>query len=316
MPAVLNALEKLRGESDKISLMPSAIITAELLSDARAVIGEGPVWDARERRLIWVDIAGGIIHKLDPRTGVTNDIDAGQPVGAVALCEEGGLIAAVKSGFGIVEPGSTTLREVLPIEESRTQNRMNDGKCDCHGRFWAGTLAIDHTPEMGTLYRLERVNGAFVAPAVLHDVTISNGLDWSPDNRLMYYIDSPTQRIDVFDFDAETGSLRNRREFVEISGADGLPDGMTVDADGCLWVALFRGGKVRRYTAAGRIDMEVKVPVTLVTSCAFGGPDLDELYVTTARHRLTPAEAAEQKTAGGVFVCRPGPTGRLPFLFK
>ncbi len=131
----------------------------------------------------------------------------------------------------------------------------------------------------------------------------------------MYYIDSATQRIDVFEFDADLGTLSGRRPFVEIPASEGLPDGMTVDSEGCIWVALFRAGKVRRYTPYGTIDMEVTVPVTLVTSCAFGGSSLEDLYITTARHRLTTAEASLQTTAGGVFVCRPGPVGRQPFSF-
>lgn len=291
-------------------------LTAELLADAHAMIGEGPVWDVRGQRLIWVDIAGCVIHRLDPRTGSDNAISVGQPDGAVAIAEDGALIAALMNGFAVVDPKSSNVREIVAIEKSRTQNRMNDGKCDCRGRFWAGTLAIDHTPKAGTLYRLEHANGAYAAAPTLSDITVSNGLDWSLDNRSMYYIDSPTQRIDIFDFDADTGTLRNRRVFVEIPKSDGLPDGMTVDADGHVWVALFRAGKLRRYTPDAEVDMEVNVPVTLVTSCAFGGAHFDELYITTARHRLTPAEASEQKTAGGVFLCRPGPCGRAPFLFK
>jgi sugar lactone lactonase YvrE len=295
--------------------MTSRTITAELLDDARATIGEGPVWDDRSRRLLWVDIPAGLVHRFDPTTGESSSLKVGQPVGAVGLGADGGLVAAVRDGFAFFAPGSATMTRLMPVERSLTGNRMNDGKCDSRGRFWAGTMAVDHTPEAGTLYRLERTNGDDAVTAIFSGITVANGLDWSPDNRLMYYIDSPTQRIDVFDFDEESGALINRRAFVEIPVADGMPDGMTVDAEGHLWVALFRGAKVRRYRPDAGIDLEVNLPVTLVTSCAFGGPGHESLYITTARHRLTPAEAAEQTMAGGVFVCRPGPAGRLPFRF-
>ena len=290
-------------------------VAAELIVDARSMIGEGPVWDERRQRLIWVDVAAGLIHALDPKSGAVATRQAGQPVGSVGLCLDGGLVAAMRDGFGLLPDSRDGMSAFVAVEMDIAGNRMNDGKCDCRGRFWAGSMAVDHTPGAGTLYCVRRVKGELEASVHLRGLTISNGLDWSGDNRRMYYVDSATQRIDVFDFDAEAGQLSNRRLFVAIPRADGLPDGMMVDAEGYVWVALFGAGKVRRYTPAGEIDMEVAVPVTLVTSCAFGGEDLRDLYVTTARHRLSAAEAAAQPTAGGVFVCRPGPAGRAPFLF-
>jgi sugar lactone lactonase YvrE len=289
--------------------------TAELLVDSRATIGEGPLWDVARQRLIWVDIPVGLIHHLDPLTGAAQRQSVGQPVGSVGLRSSGGLIAALQDGFGVIPDGESPATRVVEVEKATRANRMNDGKCDCRGRFWAGTMAIDHTPRAGTLYRLEYAGGEYRIGAEVGGITVANGLDWSLDNTLMYYIDTPTQRVDVFDFDDERGSLANRRPFIELSRSDGEPDGMTVDAEGCLWVALFRGGKVRRYAPDGKAVMDVDVPVSLVTSCAFGGANLDELYITTARHRLTPAQAVEQPTAGGVFVCRPGATGRPPFVF-
>lgn len=290
-------------------------VAAELIVDARSMIGEGPVWDERRYRLIWVDVAAGLIHALDLKSGAVATRQAGQPVGSVALCPDGGLVAALRDGFGVLPGSREGIGAFVEVEKDIAENRMNDGKCDCRGRFWAGSMAVDHTPGAGTLYCLQRVNGELRISVHLRGMTISNGLDWSGDNRRMYYVDSATQGIDVFDFDAEAGQLSNRRLFVAIPRSDGLPDGMMVDAEGYVWVALFGGGKVRRYSPSGEIDMEVEVPVTLVTSCAFGGEDLGDLYVTTARHRLSAAEAAAQPTAGGVFVSRPGPQGRAPFLF-
>jgi sugar lactone lactonase YvrE len=186
---------------------------------------------------------------------------------------------------------------------------MNDGRCDPVGRFWAGTIAWDHTKNAGGLYRLEELGGALQATRVLGDLTISNGLDWSPDGSLLYYIDSDTQRVDVFDFAPESGEIRNRRPFTVIAASEGLPDGLAIDSEGCVWVALFGSSTVRRYTPAGLIDLEVVLPVSLVTSMAFGGADFGDLYLTTARHRLTSQEQARQVHAGSLFVCRPGPKG-------
>lgn len=290
-------------------------ISTELLVDGRYLIGEGPVWDTIQQELFWVDIPLGAIHRLDPRSATVKSRKLDQPVGSIALRRGGGLVAALRDGFGFVSDTATEKMEVILVEAASTANRMNDGKCDCRGRFWAGTMAVDHLPAAGTLYRLDRHDDAWRVSAILPGITIANGLDWSPDNRLMYYIDSQTRRIDVFDFDTDYGLIANRRPFVEISETDGMPDGMTVDAEGCIWVALFYGGKVRRYAPDGRPIMEIHLPVSLVTSCAFGGENFDELYITTARHRLTPAQAAEQTHAGSLFVCRPGPLGRASYRF-
>jgi sugar lactone lactonase YvrE len=202
-------------------------ITAELLVDARATIGEGPVWDDRSQRLLWVDISAGRVHWLDPTTGKQVSLEVGQPVGAVGLAADGGLVAALRDGFALFPQGRSTISQLLPVERSLTGNRMNDGKCDHRGRFWAGTMATDHTPAAGTLYRLERTNGDYAVSAIFAGITVANGLDWSPDNRLMYHIDSPTQRIDVFDFDEDSGALANRRVFAEIAAADGMPKAMS-----------------------------------------------------------------------------------------
>jgi len=290
-------------------------LAADLVLDSRATIGEGPLWDQTHGRLLWVDIPANALHEFDPSSGADTWTDVGQPISAVGVCARGGSVAALRDGFGFLAPGARGISQLVEVEKDRPGNRMNDGKCDCRGRFWAGTMAWDHTPAVGSLYCLERSSQGFRVSVALRGLTVANGLDWSPDNQRMYYIDSPTQRIDLFDFDPERGALSNRRTFVEIPRADGLPDGMLVDAEGCIWVALFGRGKVRRYTSRGEVDMEVRVPVTLVTSCAFGGPGLDELYITTARHRLTADEAAAQPTAGGLFVCRPGPRGRPPYTF-
>lgn len=289
----------------------------DLAQDARAMLGEGPVWDQRSGRLHWVDIRGGLVHRFSPSDGSDSVIDVSQPVSAVGLGADGGLVLAIRDGFGLVRSGSDYVAQVIAVEKEIAGNRMNDGRCDAAGRFWAGTMAErwELEPGAGALYRLEQHDGSLVATKVVSGVTVANGIDWTPDGRRMYYVDSATRRIDVFDFDPDAGTLGNRRVFAAVEAADGLPDGLVVDADGGVWVALLGLGRIRRYSPAAQIDQEIRLPVSLVTSAAFGGPDLADLYITTARHRLTAEERERQPLAGSLFVCRPGPTGKPAHQF-
>jgi len=286
---------------------------AELVLDARAELGEGPRWDPAEQRLLWVDVMRGRVHSFHPAAHSCRNQSVGQPVGALAVAEDGGLVLAVRDGFARLGPGSKRLERIAAVEAEHADRRMNDGACDAAGRFWAGTMALDFRPGAGALYRLDpggRVH------TMLEEVTISNGLDWSPDGRRMYYVDSPTQRIDVFDFDPQTGAIADRRAFAAIPSEAGMPDGLTVDAEGFVWVALWGGGAVRRYASDGSLERTVRLPVSHPTSCAFGGPALDELYITSAWVALSEAERAEQPHAGGVFRCRPGVAGRPANVFR
>jgi sugar lactone lactonase YvrE len=289
---------------------------AELVQDARAEIGEGPIWDERSGRLHWVDIRAGLVHRWSPADSSDLVLQVGQPVGSLALGAQGGLVLALRDGFALIPAGAEDVEQLIPVEQENSGTRMNDGRCDPAGRFWAGTMSSENVPGVGSLYRLEQVSGAFRVQRIFGGLTIANGIDWSPDGRRMYYIDSPTQRVDVFDIAMESGEVSNRRGFLEIPAAEGLPDGMVVDADGGIWIALFRTGRLRRYSPDARITHEIEVPVTLVTSAAFGGPDLADLYITTARHRLTPEHRREQIHAGSLFCCRPGVAGRPSFRFR
>ena len=279
-------------------------ITAELVVDARADLGEGPAWDAVAGRLIWVDITGSAVHELLP-DGRSRRWDVPEHVGAAVPRARGGLLLAMRSGFAaLADDGS--VRVVASVEADDAGIRMNDGKCDPLGRFWAGTMADAETPGAGSLYRLD-TDGT--VRRVLTGVTISNGLGWSPDGTVMYYTDTATGGVDSFRFDAAAGALTDRRRVITIDPADGSPDGMTVDDDGCVWVALWGGGAVRRYATDGSLDAVVPLPASQVTSCAFGGPDGGDLYITTAAHGLSPQQRSTQPQAGGVFLCRPGVTG-------
>jgi sugar lactone lactonase YvrE len=286
---------------------------AELALDARADLGEGPVWDETGQRLIWVDIMAGRVHAFAPARGATQAWEVGEPAGAAALRERGGLILAVQSGFLALDDATGTAQPIATYPDASPDIRMNDGKCDPAGRFWAGTMAFDLRPGAGALYRLD---GAPQADRIIPGVTVSNGLDWSPDGAAMYYIDSLTRRIDVFDYHVETGHIENRRTFVEIEEGAGFPDGMTVDAQGNVWVALWGGNAVRCYAPAGRLAGVVRVPASQASSCAFGGADLGDLYITSARTGLSAEALAGEETAGGVFVARPGAKGRPPWKYR
>jgi sugar lactone lactonase YvrE len=284
----------------------------ELALDAQAVLAEGPVWDGRDEVLVWVDIERHLVHRFDPRAGDDRAFDVGQAVGAIVPHEDGGYVLAMRDGFARLRALGGPLELIAPVERDKPGNRMNDGKCDCNGRFWAGTMALDYGDGAGAFYCLGRGRAV---ERVLDSVTISNGLGWSPDDRLLYYIDSPTQAIDVFAFDPETGRIGGRRRLIEIPAEVGMPDGMTVDAEGGLWVALWGGWAVHRYTPGGALDRVVRLPVANVTCCGFAGPDLDELYITTARFELAEHDLAEQPHAGGLFRLRPGLRGMAAHRF-
>jgi sugar lactone lactonase YvrE len=222
------------------------------------------------------------------------------------------VVLAVAGGFARLDLDAGRFEMLAAVEADHPQNRMNDGACDPAGRFWAGTMAIDERPRAGALYRLDP---DLTVHTMLTGVTISNGIDWSPDGRRMYYVDSPTRRIDVFDFDPKTGAIADRRPFVEVPADAGIPDGLTVDAAGFVWLALWGGAALRRYAPDGTLERAVPLPVSHPTSCAFGGPALDELYVTSARRDLTPDERARQPMAGGLLRLRPGVVGRPAHVF-
>jgi sugar lactone lactonase YvrE len=285
----------------------------DLVLAAHAEVGEGPVWDPDRNLLVWVDITRNAVHQYSPGSGHDDVIPVGRHVGAAAPRTRGGLVLALQDGFGLLETDTGRVEIIAGTEADKPGNRMNDGKCDSAGRFWAGTMSYNLAAGAGSLYRLDADHQV---STVLSNLTLSNGLGWSPDDRTMYFIDSVTQGIDVFAYDATTGSIRSRRRLIEISKEQGMPDGMAVDADGCIWVALWGGWAVQRYTPDGHLDRVVRLPVGQVTSCAFGGWDLGDLYITTAAHQLEGDALAEQPRAGGLFCCRPGPVGQRPNGFR
>jgi sugar lactone lactonase YvrE len=287
-------------------------LEVETILDAHAAVGEGPVWDERTNRLFWVDIMGHKLHVYDPASGHDAVVDVGQPVGAAALRESGGMVLALRDGFALLDADLSNLQWVAHVEHDIPTNRMNDGKCDPAGRFWAGTMAFAPKEPAGALYRLDP---DLTVTLVVDDITLSNGLDWSLDNKRMYYIDSTSQQVDTFDYDLATGSLGERRTAITIPRDEGLPDGMTVDAEGGVWVALHGSGTVRRYLPDGTVDRIVQLPVRMVTCPAFGGPDYGDLYITTMNHGMSEEALREYPLSGALFRCRPGVKGRPAFRF-
>jgi sugar lactone lactonase YvrE len=269
----------------------------EVYRPAEAQLGEGPSWHDGLQALVWVDILSRAVHVGD-RTYAT----PGYP-GAAVPAADGNLVLAM-DGYATLDLESGRTAPVAPIDLADNV-RMNDGKCDPAGRFWAGTMDMDEAPERGALYRLD---GPGSVERVVAPVTVSNGLGWSPDAMTMYYIDTPTRTIRRFPYDVTTGAI-GEPGVIDTSDWSGMPDGMAVDADGNLWVAFWGGGAVRCLAPDGALVREIAVPVRQPTSCTFGGPDLRDLLVTTARVGLSEAELRDQPLAGSVLVLDPGVTG-------
>lgn len=276
----------------------------EQLTGPVAFHAEGPVWSASWGGLRWVDMFAGDVLSLSLGGPAGGDI-ARRHVGAIAAAlrprRGGGAVIAVERGFALEDADGEL--HLLPELWADPGVRMNDGGCDPDGRFYCGSMAYDKSPGRGTLYRLD---GDGTTSAIFGGSTISNGLGWSPDGSIAYYIDTPTRRVDVFDYAPDAG-LTGRRPFVEITDSPGSPDGLTVDGQGHVWVALYGGSAVRRYRPDGRLDGVIELPVTNVTACTFAGANLDELVITTSREDLP---EGTQPEAGSLFGCRPGVAGQ------
>jgi len=269
---------------------------AQLVLDSHATLAEGPVWD---------------VHAFDPATGADRHFAIGSPVGAVALRRDGSLLVAARNSFATLDPTTGRIETVLVLPPEPQPRRANDGKCDPRGRFLIGRMSPDAAEGVGGLYRLD---GDLSLTALLARLTIPNGLAWRSDGREMYYIDSPRREVTAFQYDPATGSLGPSRTHVRFEG-DPVPDGMTIDAEGCLWVALWGGSRVVRVSPDGVILTTVQFPASQVSSCTFGGAELDELYVTTAREGFGPEDDAREPLAGCLFRVRPGVRGlpAVPF---
>jgi sugar lactone lactonase YvrE len=283
-----------------------ATIAVTCVANVRSLLGEGPCWDPRNQVLYWVDILKPALHRFDPATGIDTARSMDSMVSIAAPRARGGLIVAAQNGIVQLDFDSGRRTPFAHPEEARPANRYNDGKCDRRGRLWIGSLDMGTTPNRGSLFRVDadgswqRMDSGF---------TVSNGIGFSPDDKRMYFVDSGRRTVYVYDFDLERGEIAHRRPFVELAEGQGLPDGLTVDADGFVWLAVWDGWTVIRYDPEGRVAMRLPMPVPRPTSCCFGGADLRTLYITTASVRLPEQALAEAPFSGALFACTPGAIG-------
>lgn len=286
---------------------------AELFVPDAGTLTEGPRWDDRTGRLLWTDIYGGTLNSCDASGGDRRSVSTGRPLGSYAPRQTAGYVLALDSGLALCDDEDVSRWRPLGEHSSQPSTlRFNDGACDPAGRFFAGSMGHGEEPAAGALYRLDlpRADGTIPDPVlVLDGSTVSNGIDWSPDGTHMYYVDSAYPRLDVLDYDVATGGLSGRRPLTEFGADDGLPDGLVVDAESCIWLAFWDGGVVRRIAPDGTVVGIVDVPVSRVSSCTFGGADLRDLFITTASYQLSAAEKDQQPSSGSIFRCRPGATG-------
>jgi sugar lactone lactonase YvrE len=280
----------------------------ELLVDAKATLGEGPIWDARTQSLYWIDI-------LDKRIYAGSDVlaELDDFIGCIAPRKKGGLILTRRFSFASLELDSAKLTSLITLKAEPLNNRFNDGKCDPRGRFLAGTMDLGESESTGSLYSFD---GKSVI-RLLSNITISNGLTWSPDYKTFYYIDTPTREVRAFDYDLETGVIANSRSAIYVPEAFGWPDGMTSDQQGNLWIAMWGGAQITKWNPnTGQLLEGIPVPAKNVSSCVFGGKDLNELYITSARKDLDEATLTRYPLTGGVFRIQTNVEGMPTFEFE
>ncbi|MFC5649250.1 SMP-30/gluconolactonase/LRE family protein [Paenibacillus solisilvae] len=286
---------------------------AELLLDTKAILAEGPQWNAEQGMLYWVDIRGEKFCRVDPSTGVNEEFSIGKKVGAVVCAGNDHVVLATSDGFETYDLKSKQLTTIVDPESDLPENRFNDGKCDSAGRFWAGTMEDVEVECRGSLYVLET---DYSCRRVFGNVGVSNGIAWSLDEKEMYYIDSMKQTVTAFEFDAVKGELSSPRLLIDFQTEPGFPDGMTIDAEGMLWIAHWDGWQVSRWDprTSKKID-SVYVPVAKASSCAFGGEKLETLFITTARVGLADDQLHTQPHAGGIFTFKPSVGGTQTYSF-
>ncbi|MEY8387431.1 SMP-30/gluconolactonase/LRE family protein [Oscillospiraceae bacterium 38-13] len=293
---------------------------AKLVIEKPAVLGEGPWWDEERQKLWWIDGLsenghGDDLHCYDPASGGDMRWHIGKHIGCAIPTKDGRVLLTLWDGIWLFDPMNGDMEECSPLEREIENNRLNDGKCDRNGRLWFGSMSMTaNQPERdfqitGSFYKMEQDR---TVQCLFGEVGISNGLAWNADETQMYYVDSTTQCVFAFDFDARTGSISNRRVAVRVDESEGVPDGMTIDAEGKLWVAHFGGWKVSRFDPeTGERLTEIFLPCAQVSSCCFGGAELDELYITTASIGLSQEERERQPLAGCLFQVIPGVKGTV-----
>jgi sugar lactone lactonase YvrE len=280
----------------------------ECVLDVKASLGECPVWSVADQALYWVDINAPALNRFDPATGANTVWPMPASIGCFALRMRGGFIAALRDGIWFLDREGKPERRVADAPYDPAHHRFNDGRADAQGRFWAGSMNEQRDANTAALYRLD---ANLKLTPVVADIMISNGLAFSPDGRTLYHVDTPTRTVSAYDFDATTAAISNRRDFARFDGETDRPDGGAVDNEGCYWSAFYRGGKVVRISPQGQMLAEYPVPAMCPTMCAFGGPDLRTIYVTSARQLREPGELARLPQSGGIFAMRVDTPGQV-----
>ena len=286
----------------------------ELVIDSKCLLGEGPWWDNETGRLYWIDSFAYKLFIYDPVSKENKEHFIGQEIGCAIPCRNGKVLLALRDGLFIFDLDSGSLEELSDIEREVSNNRLNDGKCDSKGRIWFGSMSMTANQEnrdfeiAGSFYKFE--NGKVIRQ--FGDVGISNGIAWNMQETMMFYVDTITKGISAFDFDVTSGTISNRRTVIKIEPNDGVPDGICIDAEGMVWVAHFSGGQVSRWNPkTGEMLERIYLPAINVTSCCFGGADLSDLYITTARTGLSQKQIEAFPYTGGLFRIRPGVKGTV-----
>ena len=274
--------------------------------DAKAQLGEGALWHPTENKLYWVNIEGRTLHIYDPVTKENQSLWVKERVGTVLPVKSGGAMVALQNGIHFIKNQTGRLQIIVnPLTNNNI--RFNDGKCDPSGRFWVGSMHLRFTEGTASLYRMDTDK---TVNKILDGVTVSNGIAWTKDKKTMYYVDSHLRRIDAFDYSDADGAITNRRVVVTIQDGGGSPDGIALDAEGKIWAALWGANAVGKFDPeTGELLQKIEVPAPNVSSCAFGGKELDTLYITTARGELSEAQLAAYPLSGGLFSIKPGVKG-------
>jgi sugar lactone lactonase YvrE len=292
--------------------MTASLSPFRCVLDVKASLGECPLWSVAEQALYWVVINAPSLNRFEPATGRNTAMPMPESIGCFALRRSGGFVVALRNGMWLALRDGTLEAQVAAAPYDPAHHRYNDGRCDPRGRFFAGSMNEARDAASAALMRLD---ADFTLTRVFGDLTISNGLAWSPDGRTMYHADTPARSVNAYDFDVATGAPSNRRLFAQWSGETDRPDGGAVDSEGCYWSAFYGGAKVVRISPAGRTLAEYPVPAMCPTMCAFGGPDLRTLYVTTARQMREADELARLPQSGGLFAMAVAVPGLPESLF-
>ncbi|MFD1315688.1 SMP-30/gluconolactonase/LRE family protein [Namhaeicola litoreus] len=287
---------------------------AELLYQTQAQLGEGAFWDYQNQIFFWVDIEGKQLHYFNPKTSKDNFIEMPSRIGTVVPIEKNKVVVALEDGIYEVDLSNNHIFRFSDIESTLTDNRFNDGKCDPAGNLWVGSMHLNQEKGKAKLYKIDSQGNA---TTMLENVTISNGIVWSSDKKTMYYIDTPTKKIMAYDFDVEAQTISNERVAVEVDEKLGFPDGMAIDENDHLWVGMWNGNAVLCFDPiSGKVIDRIEVPAHNVTSCAFGGENLEMLYITSASIDMTETEKKKFPLAGSLFVAKPGVKGVKSTFFK